>query len=41
LSAKSREQIVLAFGQANECNYCVSAHSALGKIAGLTPRADP
>jgi len=37
LSAKSREQIALAVGQANECDYCVSAHSALGKLAGLTP----
>jgi uncharacterized peroxidase-related enzyme len=36
LSAKSREQIALAVGQANECDYCVSAHSALGKLAGLT-----
>jgi uncharacterized peroxidase-related enzyme len=37
LSAKSREQIALAVGQANECDYCLSAHSALGKMAGLTP----
>src|SRR5271170_4329490 len=37
LSAKSREQIALAVGQANKCDYCVSAHSALGKMAGLTP----
>src|SRR5271165_5906344 len=27
----------LAAGQVNECNYCLSAHSALGKMAGLTP----
>jgi len=37
LSARNREQIALAVGQVNECNYCLSAHSALGKIAGLTP----
>ena len=37
LSAKSREQIALAVGQANECDYCLSAHTALGKMAGLTP----
>ena len=36
LSAKSREQIALAVGQVNQCDYCVSAHSALGKMAGLT-----
>ncbi len=23
--------------QANECNYCLSAHCALGTMAGLTP----
>ena len=37
LSARNREQIALAVGQANECNYCLSAHSALGTMAGLTP----
>jgi uncharacterized peroxidase-related enzyme len=37
LSAKSREQIALAVGQVNKCDYCVSAHSVLGKMAGLTP----
>ena len=37
LSARNREQIALAVGQVNECNYCLSAHSALGKMAGLTP----
>jgi uncharacterized peroxidase-related enzyme len=37
LSAQNREQISLAVGQANECDYCVSAHCALGKMAGLTP----
>lgn len=35
LSAKAREQIALATGEANECGYCVAAHSTLGAIAGL------
>ncbi len=30
-----REQIALAVGQANDCGYCLAAHSALGKSAGL------
>ena len=37
LSAKAREQIALAVGRQNGCDYCVSAHSALGKSAGLSP----
>jgi uncharacterized peroxidase-related enzyme len=36
LSAKSREQIALAVAQANECEYCLAAHSAIGKIVGLS-----
>lgn len=36
LSAKTREQIALAVGQANSCDYCLSAHSAIGKMVGLT-----
>ncbi len=36
LSAKQREQIGLTVGEANSCDYCVAAHSALGKMAGLT-----
>lgn len=31
-----REQIALVVGQANQCHYCLSAHSAIGKSAGLT-----
>lgn len=27
--------IALAVGEANGCNYCVSAHSAIGKMVGL------
>ena len=37
LSAKNREQIALAVGQANRCEYCLAAHSAIGKMVGLTP----
>ncbi len=36
LSAKEREVIQLAVGQANNCEYCVSAHTAIGKGAGLS-----
>ena len=31
-----REQIALAVGQANDCVYCVAAHTAVGKSVGLT-----
>lgn len=37
LSAKHREQIALTVGQANHCDYCLAAHSAIGKMVGLTP----
>ena len=36
LPAKTREQIALAVGQANSCDYCLSAHSAIGKMVGLS-----
>jgi uncharacterized peroxidase-related enzyme len=36
LSAKAREQLALAVSQVNECDYCLSAHSAIGKMVGLT-----
>ena len=36
LSAKVREEIALAVGQANHCNYCLAAHSTIGKMVGLT-----
>jgi len=36
LSPKQREQIALTVGQANGCEYCLAAHSALGKMMGLT-----
>ncbi len=30
-----REQIALAVAEANRCDYCLSAHTALGRLAGL------
>jgi AhpD family alkylhydroperoxidase len=35
LDAKVREQIALVVGQTNGCEYCVAAHTTLGKGAGL------
>jgi AhpD family alkylhydroperoxidase len=37
LDAKFREQIALAVAQANSCEYCLSAHSAIGQLVGLKP----
>jgi uncharacterized peroxidase-related enzyme len=37
LNARQRELLALAISQANECQYCLSAHSITGKMAGLTP----
>ncbi len=37
LPASIREQIYLAVSQANGCEYCVSAHTLTGKLAGLKP----
>lgn len=36
LSAKDRERIALAVAQYNDCGYCLAAHSAIGKMTGLT-----
>jgi AhpD family alkylhydroperoxidase len=36
LNAKLRQEIALAVGQKNGCEYCVSAHTAIGKFTGLT-----
>ena len=36
LPRRLREQIALAVGEANACTYCVAAHTALGRRAGLT-----
>ena len=37
LSAKNSEQIALAVASANDCGYCAAAHTALGKMSGLSP----
>ena len=37
LPAKVREQIALAVAQANQCDYCLAAHSTIGKLVGLAP----
>ena len=37
LNAKQREQIALAVGDANACDYCLAAHSAIGTMVGLKP----
>lgn len=37
LNARTREAIALAVAQANGCDYCLSAHTVLGKGAGLSP----
>lgn len=39
LPAAVREQLALGVGEANGCDYCVSAHSYLGKKAGLSADA--
>jgi uncharacterized peroxidase-related enzyme len=36
LSPQLREGISLTVGQANECDYCLAAHSAAGRRAGLS-----
>lgn len=39
LSPKFREQIALAVSEANDCQYCLSAHSAIGRSVGLSEEA--
>ena len=39
LPAAVREQLALTVAEANGCDYCLSAHSLLGKGAGLTSEA--
>ena len=39
LSVRQREIAALAVAQANECHYCLSAHTAMGKGAGLSPES--
>lgn len=36
LSARQREIVALAVGQENACQYCLSAHTALAKAAGVS-----
>lgn len=36
LDAKSRERIALETAEANKCEYCLSAHSMIGKLVGLS-----
>ena len=35
-SNKFREQLALVIAEENACNYCLSAHTAIGKMNGLT-----
>lgn len=35
LDAQTRERIALALAQQNACQYCLSAHTAIGRKAGL------
>jgi len=35
LDAKTRERIALGTAEANQCEYCLSAHSTIGKLVGL------
>ncbi len=39
LPAKVREQLALTIGETNACDYCLAAHSLLGKGAGLSADA--
>jgi uncharacterized peroxidase-related enzyme len=36
LDAKLREQIALAVAESNGCEYCLSAHTAIGRLVGLS-----
>lgn len=36
LDAKLREELALEVGEQNACQYCVSAHTAIGKMVGLS-----
>lgn len=35
LDAKLREQIAITVAEANSCQYCLSAHTAIGKMTGV------
>lgn len=36
LSPKLREELAIAVAEQNSCGYCLAAHTALGKMAGLS-----
>lgn len=36
LGTRVREQIALVVGQDNSCEYCLSAHTAIGRMVGLS-----
>jgi AhpD family alkylhydroperoxidase len=36
LRARVREQIAIAVAQENGCDYCLSAHTAIGKMIGVS-----
>jgi uncharacterized peroxidase-related enzyme len=36
LTGRQREQIAVAVANVNHCDYCLSAHNALGSLQGLT-----
>lgn len=38
LSAKLREQIALTVAEANSCDYCLAAHTTIGKMVKLSER---
>ena len=35
LDARTRERLALETAEANQCEYCLSAHSTIGKLVGL------
>ena len=35
MDAKTREKLALLTAQENACDYCLSAHTAIGKMVGL------
>ncbi|TWU00274.1 Alkyl hydroperoxide reductase AhpD [Botrimarina colliarenosi] len=39
LNAQQREIIALAISETNGCEYCLAAHSTIGKMVGLSPAA--
>jgi uncharacterized peroxidase-related enzyme len=39
LSPKFREQIALTVSEVNNCDYCLAAHSAIGRMVGLSEEA--